>query len=327
MEAVKIKEIAYSSTWPIRHKVMWPDKALDYIKLPKDLEGKHFGAFRKNQLVGVVSVFMEQDSAQFRKLAVLAKFQGKGYGKRLLQCVIDHCKAMDVQRLWCNARKDKIGFYLAFDMVQTGQEFSKGGTDFEVLELKLNTMSLKSKNTALLMVDVQKGFENEIYWGGNRNNKNAEENCGFLLKLWRDYNLPIFHIKHASKNPNSPLHPTKPGFAFHSSIEPLDKEPIIVKDVNSAFIGTDLEKTLGNNNIGSLVVVGLTTNHCISTTVRMAGNLGFETFVISDATATFDRVGVDGQKYSAEVIHQTTLASLHQEFATVLNTQQLTSLL
>ena len=108
-------------------------------------------------------------------------------------------------------------------------------------------------------------------------------------------------------------------------IKPNSNEPVIVKEVNSGFIGTGLEEKLKEKNISTLVIAGLTTNHCISTTTRMAGNLDFETFLISDATATFDRVGLNGEIFDAELIHQTALASLNEEFATIINTNSLIS--
>jgi nicotinamidase-related amidase len=90
--------------------------------------------------------------------------------------------------------------------------------------------------------------------------------------------------------------------------------------VNSAFIGTNLKELLDNEKITKLVIVGLTTDHCVSTTARMAGNFGFDTFLVSDATATFNKKGIDGQNFSAELIHETALASLNGEFATVVTT-------
>ena len=188
-------------------------------------------------------------------------------------------------------------------------------------------MNILKEKPALLLVDIQKGFENENHWGGNRNNKDAELKCATLLDKWRSLKLPIFHIMHGSQDPNSPLHPSKPGFKLHDAIQPASNEPTIVKDVNSAFIGTDLEQQLKDKAITTLVIAGLTTNHCISTTTRMAGNLNFKTFLISDATATFDRIGLNGEKFDAELIHQTALASLNEEFATVLNLKSLISMM
>ncbi|MFA7326361.1 MAG: cysteine hydrolase family protein [Candidatus Kapaibacterium sp.] len=183
---------------------------------------------------------------------------------------------------------------------------------------------MNNKSTSsptLLLIDLQKGFENQEYWGGNRNNKNAEANCKLLLNKWRELELPIYHIRHSSTNPNSPLHNSKIGFDFIAGLEPKNHELEIIKSVNSAFIGTDLDEQLRSNGINSLVISGLTTNHCVSTTVRMAGNLGYKTTLVLDATATFERIGVNGEKFDSELIHQTTLANLNGEFAEVLTTR------
>ncbi len=183
-------------------------------------------------------------------------------------------------------------------------------------------MKLREKNPALLLIDIQKGMLEEKYWGGNRNNEDAEEKARKLLNTWRKLNLPILHIQHSSQNPQSKLHASHPGFTLQEIVQPLAEEPVIIKRVNSAFIGTDLKERLDAANITTLVVVGLTTNHCVSTTVRMAGNFGYEVLLVSDATATFDRVGINGEKFSAELIHQTTLASLHEEFAEVVSMEE-----
>lgn len=173
---------------------------------------------------------------------------------------------------------------------------------------------------ALILIDIQKAFDNLNYWGGQRNNPNAENNAGKLLKFWRDSDLPIFHIKHCSSNPASLLHESNEGNEFKEVIKPIEGERIIKKSVNSAFINTDLKERLDSEKITQLVIVGLTTDHCVSTTTRMAGNYGYETFLISDATATFNKKGLDGQNFSAELIHKTAMASLKDEFATIIST-------
>ncbi len=178
----------------------------------------------------------------------------------------------------------------------------------------------KSNRPALILVDIQKGFDNINYWGGQRNNPDAELKASELLCSWRKYQLPVFHIQHCSSNPSSLLYETNAGNAFNELVTPIQGEVVIKKNVNSAFIGTDLQAQLEQANITTLVIVGLTTDHCISTTVRMAGNLGFETFLVADATAAFNKRGLDGQQYPAELMHETALASLSEEFATIVTT-------
>lgn len=187
-------------------------------------------------------------------------------------------------------------------------------------------MSLKEQNAALILIDFQKGFEDEEFFGGNRNNKDAEEKASKILKRWREMDLPIFHIIHSSQNLNSTLHESHSGFEIKDEVKPINGEPVIKKNVHSAFIGTDLKERLDKQGIKNLVIVGMTTNHCVSTSTRMAENLGFDTLLISDATATFDRVGINGEKFSSEIIHQTALANLNNEFAQVIDTKKLLEL-
>ncbi len=191
----------------------------------------------------------------------------------------------------------------------------------DILNNCFNMSISRTDRPALILVDIQKGFDNIEYWGGQRNNPDAEENAGELLRLWRKHHLPIFHIKHCSSNPDSLLNEANEGNDFKDLVKPISSEPIIKKNVNSAFIGTDLKEQLDNLKITKLVMVGLTTDHCISTTTRMAGNFGFDTFLVSDATATFNKKGVEGQNYPAELIHETALASLNGEFARIVTTE------
>lgn len=175
-------------------------------------------------------------------------------------------------------------------------------------------------NAALLIIDVQQGFDDSIW--GRRNNPLAEANIVRLLEAWRDQQRPIIHVQHQSRFAGSPLHPTNPGYALKAQVRPLPGETLITKQVNSAFIGTSLETLLRQRHITTLVVTGLTTNHCVETSVRMAGNLGFLTYLVSDATATFDRMGPDGRLHRAEDIHTISLTSIHGEFAQVMTTNK-----
>ena len=144
---------------------------------------------------------------------------------------------------------------------------------------------MEDKKKALVIVDVQKAFDDKKW--GERNNLNAEENISKILQFWRNKGWLVIHIQHTSDNPDSIFHPKNDGYAIKEIVEPIDKEVIIKKKVNSSFIGTNLEEFLKINKVTTVVITGLTTPHCVSTSTRMSGNLGFDTYLISDATAAF----------------------------------------
>lgn len=176
-------------------------------------------------------------------------------------------------------------------------------------------------NAALILIDVQEAFEDPSW--GERNNPAAENNIAALLAAWRAASRPVIHVHHRSLRPGSLFHPDGPGFVVKQQARPRDGEPVLYKDVNSGFIGTGLEERLRADGIGMVVIAGITTDHCVSTTVRMAGNLGFETLLVGDAAATFARVGPTGRRFSAEEMHQSALASIHGEFAQVVRTSDI----
>ena len=182
-------------------------------------------------------------------------------------------------------------------------------------------------NATLIVIDVQKGFD-EPYWG-ERNNPDAEHNIERLLPRWRASHRPVIHVRHDSVEPNSALRPDGPGNAIKDVAAPSPDEPVVGKNVNSAFIGTDLEARLKAHASDTVVLCGFTTNHCVSTTARMAGNLGFRTFVLSDSTVAFAMrsPGPNGRLIPAAEMHEVGLAELNREFATVLTTDELLALL
>lgn len=175
-------------------------------------------------------------------------------------------------------------------------------------------------NSALLIIDVQKGLAESSL--GLRNNPDAENNMSALLEAWREHELPIIHIRHCSVEANSPLRPELPGNAYKDEVRPLAGEKEFTKTVNSAFIGTGLEQYLRASDISALVIIGLTTDHCVSASTRMASDLGFDVTLVKDATAAFEQVGYDGVHYSGEEIHRVNLVSLEGEFCELHSTAE-----
>jgi nicotinamidase-related amidase len=176
--------------------------------------------------------------------------------------------------------------------------------------------------TALIVVDVQRAFDEWEEAGKRRNNPDAVARIADLLAACRDARVPIFHIRHEGTRPASSFLPGGSGYAVRDEARERAGEPVIVKRVNSAFIGTDLEQRLRAGGIGTVVICGATTNHCVETTTRMAGNLGFDARLVRDATWTFDRVGPNGDAHSAEDIHAMTLANLNGEFARIVTSAE-----
>ena len=174
------------------------------------------------------------------------------------------------------------------------------------------------RNTGLLVIDLQLGFDNPGW--GSRNNPDAERHVTRLLGAWRRADMPVLHVHHDSVSPDGAFKPGTPGNRARPETAPSGGEPVFRKTVNSAFIGTGLEAHLRQRAVDALVIVGLTTSHCVSTTARMAGNLGFAKFVVSDATATFARAAADGRMRDADEVHQAALGDLAGEFATIVRT-------
>ena len=181
------------------------------------------------------------------------------------------------------------------------------------------------RSATLILIDVQQAFDHPGW--GERNNPQAEANIAALLAAWRDSGRPVLHVQHRSPRAHSLFHPDAPGFPFKPEAQPLPGEPVIHKDVNSGFIGTDLELRLRAAGSPPLVIAGITTDQCVSTTTRMANNLGFDAHIVHDACATFERTTHDGRHFSAQLMHDTGIASLHGEFAQAASTREVLAML
>jgi nicotinamidase-related amidase len=178
------------------------------------------------------------------------------------------------------------------------------------------------KETALLVIDVQRAFADADYWGA-RNNPACEANIAALIDAWRAAGRPLVYVRHDSVEPGSPLAPGLPGNELQDVVSG-EPDLLVTKQVNSAFYGEpDLHAWLRDRDIASIAVCGITTNHCVETTARMGANLGYDVLFAIDATHTFDRTGPDGDTLTADELARATATSLHGEFATVVRTTDL----
>ncbi len=134
---IDLKQIQADETWALRYKVMWPDKPLDFVILPNDEEGLHYGLFENEQLISVISMFVKGEQAQFRKFATDTAYQGKGYGSKLLTYLIDTAKGVNIKELTCDARVTAIGFYEKFGMETDSEVFQKSGKDNVRMSLRI----------------------------------------------------------------------------------------------------------------------------------------------------------------------------------------------
>lgn len=167
-----------------------------------------------------------------------------------------------------------------------------------------------------MLIDMQVGMS----WpsSGVRNNSGAETVMAVLLAAWRQRDAPIVHVRHISRTPGSPFWPEQPGVEFQPALRPLESEHVIEKRVPDAFVNTGLEGWLRAEDVPAVVIVGVSTNNSVESTARSAGNLGFKTYVVSDATFAFAKTDFDGRPRTAEEVHAMSLANLQGEYATVI---------
>jgi nicotinamidase-related amidase len=173
-------------------------------------------------------------------------------------------------------------------------------------------------DAALIVIDMQRAIDHPSL--GQRNNLDAERNVAALLHAWRASGRPVYHIRHDSTEPASHYRPGQPGNEFKPEVQPLPGETVVAKRTNSAFIGTGLEARLRAAGQTVLVITGVITNNCVEATVRMAGNLGFDTLLVEDGCFTFARQDWAGKLRSAAEVHAMSLANLDGEYCMVTRT-------
>jgi nicotinamidase-related amidase len=180
---------------------------------------------------------------------------------------------------------------------------------------------VSARQPVLLIIDMQRGMREPS--AGERNNPGAEGNIARLLAAWREAGAPVVHVRHISRTVGSPFWPGQPGVEFQPELAPLEHEHVVEKNVPDAFIHSGLEVWLRARAVRRVVIVGVSTNNSVESTARTAGNLGFGTFVVADATFAFAKTDYNGVWRTAEEVHAMSLANLDGEYATVASTAEL----
>lgn len=176
---------------------------------------------------------------------------------------------------------------------------------------------------ALIVIDLQRAFNDAEHWG-RRNNPSCEANVAALAAEWQRRSWPLVLVRHDSVEADSPLRPESPGNAFKPELDGCEPDLLVVKQTNSCFYGRpSLQEWLDARGLRTLVLCGISTNHCVETTARMGANLGYRIRFVLDATHTFDRTGPDGSTLSADELARATATSLHGEFAEIVGTREL----
>ena len=174
---------------------------------------------------------------------------------------------------------------------------------------------------ALILIDMQKGMASPH--AGLRNNPHAEANIARLLAAWRGAGATVVHVRHISRSPTSPFAPGQAGAEFQEALQPLAHEHVVEKNVPDAFINTALERWLRVRGLQQVVLAGVSTNNSVEASARTAGNLGFATHVVSDATFAFGMRDYAGVERTPDEVHAMALANLDGEYARVVDTESL----
>lgn len=181
------------------------------------------------------------------------------------------------------------------------------------------------QRAVLLPIDMQKAFDCPPW--PCRWNEQVDSNGLALLDAWRAAGRPIIHVRHDSIEPGSTLAPGLPGNAFRPGFGPKGDEPLITKNVNSAFIGTDLAARLKKLGAKHVVAFGISTDMCVSTTVRMGANLGWDMILVPDACDCFDLpCPYGGDWIRAEQVQAAHVATLAFEFCRIMPTAEITGI-
>lgn len=134
-------------------------------------------------------------------------------------------------------------------------------------------------NTALLIVDVQKGVV-----GGAHDRDAVVANVGTLVEKARQGHVPVVWVQHSDAN----LARGSEDWQIVPELTPAAADARVDKSYADSFDDTDLESVLSGLGVGRLVVAGAQTDECIRSTLHGALVRGYDATLVSDAHTTED---------------------------------------
>ncbi|HEG1825461.1 TPA: isochorismatase family protein [Enterobacter cloacae] len=223
-----------------------------------------------------------------------------------------------------------IGMMNTFSTYASAQETT--GTNSKTIRAMTGataTSSLSASQTALIVVDIQ----NEYYAGkdfrgqmvipdGDKVLKNSQK----LVSYAHQKRMPVYFVRHVAPK-DSPLFAEGSVYAkFHQDLQPSARDAIITKATPSSFVGTDLDAQLKKKGIKKVIVIGLMTHMCISSTARDAVPLGYNVIIPEDATATRDLDDGQGGVVDHKALQRAALAGVADVFAEIMTTKDVMAL-
>ncbi|HET6559365.1 MAG TPA: cysteine hydrolase family protein [Prolixibacteraceae bacterium] len=176
-------------------------------------------------------------------------------------------------------------------------------------------------NQLLLLIDIQ----NDYFTGGKMELNNMDDaavNAALLLSLFRNKNWPVVHVQHLSIKPNASFFiPGSNGAEIHSSVLPMNEEPVVQKNFPNSFRQTNLYDVLKGLKADELVICGAMSHMCIDTTTRAASDMGYQITLIHDACATRNLI-FNEEVVEAPKVQAAYMAALNGSFARVISASE-----
>lgn len=168
---------------------------------------------------------------------------------------------------------------------------------------------------ALVLIDVQEAIDDPCF--GELSNPDYLLRLKDVLSIWRGRNWPVFHIKTNDPDISSPYHMVNVANAFKAEAQPQPGETVIEKETPCAFINTGFGSMLRMDGCEKMLVCGVATQHGVDATVRHAAALGFEVFVLEEATAATAVSDPTGKEWPASYVQRLSMGVLGEKYASV----------